>query len=304
MVFYKPHFSLKECHLIQNEIRKCIPLTTVKWFPSYAKRMAHASVFTENKNTRHTLSIISMYYVWRSGDASEYFMKRAGRRLYPMRRLVVRSRTIIRCLIPRLRDFTRSYYKTSYQILKRDPVISLLLPNFICIQQAKLMPWFIAVVDVLDYSHRQSYSLFWFFYFHILYSHTYFALDFVTLQWRHNGSDKVSNHRRLGCLLYRLFRRRSKKTSKLRVTSLCEGNSPVTDEFPSQRASNAENVSIWWRHHDILVHHIVLRYVCQVIKIYNLIYIKVAKWMDLSNTSSLIVNEKRHCPPYSLFCYA
>ena len=28
-----------------------------------------------------------------------------------------------------------------------------------------------------------------------------------------------------------------------------EGNSPVTGEFPAQRASNAENVSIWWRHH-------------------------------------------------------
>ena len=43
-------------------------------------------------------------------------------------------------------------------------------------------------------------------------------------------------------------RRRSKKTSKLRVTGLCEGNSPVTGEFPAQMASNAENVSIWWRH--------------------------------------------------------
>ena len=27
-------------------------------------------------------------------------------------------------------------------------------------------------------------------------------------------------------------------------------NSPGTGEFPAQRASNAENVSIWWRHHD------------------------------------------------------
>ena len=40
-----------------------------------------------------------------------------------------------------------------------------------------------------------------------------------------------------------------KEKSKLRVTDLCEGNSPVTSEFPTQRASNAENVSIWWRHH-------------------------------------------------------
>ena len=29
----------------------------------------------------------------------------------------------------------------------------------------------------------------------------------------------------------------------------CAGNSPVTGEFPVQKASNAENVYIWWRHH-------------------------------------------------------
>ena len=52
-------------------------------------------------------------------------------------------------------------------------------------------------------------------------------------------------------LLNRFFWRRSKKTSKLRVTGLCAGNSPVTGEFPAQRASNAENVSIWWRHHSL-----------------------------------------------------
>ena len=46
------------------------------------------------------------------------------------------------------------------------------------------------------------------------------------------------------------FRRKSKETSKLRVTGLCAGNSPVTGEFPAQLASNAENVSIWWRHHE------------------------------------------------------
>ena len=34
----------------------------------------------------------------------------------------------------------------------------------------------------------------------------------------------------------------SEKASKLNVTGLCEGNSPVTGEFPSQRASNAQNV--------------------------------------------------------------
>ena len=69
------------------------------------------------------------------------------------------------------------------------------------------------------------------------------------LQWRHNGRNGVSNHQPRDCLLNRLFRRRSKKTPKLRVTGLCVGNSPVTGEFPTLMASNAENVSIWWRHH-------------------------------------------------------
>ena len=41
----------------------------------------------------------------------------------------------------------------------------------------------------------------------------------------------------------------SEETSKLRVTGLCAGNSPGTGEFPTQMASNTENVSIWWRYH-------------------------------------------------------
>ena len=46
------------------------------------------------------------------------------------------------------------------------------------------------------------------------------------LRWRHNDHGGVSNHQPHGCLLNRLFRRRSKKTSKLCVTGLCAGNSP------------------------------------------------------------------------------
>ena len=71
-----------------------------------------------------------------------------------------------------------------------------------------------------------------------------------TLQCRHNERDGVSNHQPHACLLNVLFGRRSKKTSKLRVTGFCTGNSPVTSEFPTQRASHVENVSIWWRHHE------------------------------------------------------
>ena len=70
-----------------------------------------------------------------------------------------------------------------------------------------------------------------------------------SIQCRHYERHRVSNYRRLDCLINRMFRWRSKETSNLRVTGLCEGNSPVTGTFPAQRASNAENVSIWWRYH-------------------------------------------------------
>ena len=59
-----------------------------------------------------------------------------------------------------------------------------------------------------------------------------------TQHWTFNSENRHD------CLVNGLLRRRSKKTSKLRVTGLCEGNSPVT-----QWTSNAENVPIWWRHH-------------------------------------------------------
>ena len=64
------------------------------------------------------------------------------------------------------------------------------------------------------------------------------------------GYSGISNHQHQDCLLNRLFRCRPKKTLTLRVTGLCAGNSPVPGEFHAQVASNAENDSIWWRHHD------------------------------------------------------
>ena len=81
----------------------------------------------------------------------------------------------------------------------------------------------------------------------------YFTICKILIQWRYN------DHLRLDCLLNRLFRCRSKKSSKLRVTGLCKGNSPVTGEFSTQKASYAENVSIWWHHH---VLQVFLRVLC------------------------------------------
>ena len=63
----------------------------------------------------------------------------------------------------------------------------------------------------------------------------------ASLQWRHNGLKSKTS---------RLYRHRSKKISKLLVTCFCEGKSSGTGGFPAQKASNAENVSIGWRHHD------------------------------------------------------
>ena len=69
-----------------------------------------------------------------------------------------------------------------------------------------------------------------------------------SLQWRHNERDGVSNHWRLDFLLNSSGAVK-RKTPKLRVIGLCEGNPSATGGFPLQRASYAVNVSTWWRHH-------------------------------------------------------
>ena len=67
---------------------------------------------------------------------------------------------------------------------------------------------------------------------------------FITLQWRHNGRDGVSNHQPYDCLLTLLLRRRSKKTSKPRVTGLCAGNSP--HKWPVTRKTFPFDDVIMW----------------------------------------------------------
>ena len=46
-----------------------------------------------------------------------------------------------------------------------------------------------------------------------------------------------------------------KDTLKFSVNGLCEGKSPMTEitDFPAQRASDAENVFIWWCHHGLIM---------------------------------------------------
>ena len=104
--------------------------------------------------------------------------------------------------------------------------------------------------QVLNITNKISIHLYIIWYtWYVLYSHwPYHEHEFYSLQWCHNECDGISIHQRLDVFLNRLLK--SKKTSKLCITGLCEGNSSGTSEFPSQRASNIENVSIWWCHHD------------------------------------------------------
>ena len=108
---------------------------------------------------------------------------------------------------------------------------------------------FLETRDKLTHGHRSCYCAVWGWLL------SYFQF---TLQWRHNGRDGVWNHQPRDCLLNCLFRHRLKKTSKLRMTGLCEGNSPGTGEFPAQMDSNAEYVYILmtssWSHPERMPH--------------------------------------------------
>ena len=84
-----------------------------------------------------------------------------------------------------------------------------------------------------------------------------FRTSLESLQWRHNERDDVSNHQPHNCLLNHLFRHRSNKTSKPpRHWPLC-GEFTGHRWIPStQRASNAENVFLWWRHHVQFIYNV------------------------------------------------
>ena len=73
------------------------------------------------------------------------------------------------------------------------------------------------------------------------------------LRWRHNEHDGVANHQTHGCLLGRLFRRRSKNASKPRVTGLCVRNSPGPMKSPhkepvTRKMVPFDDVIMIWRH--------------------------------------------------------
>ena len=61
----------------------------------------------------------------------------------------------------------------------------------------------------------------------------------------------IWHHRQFDCLFNNLLKltKEEKKTSKPCSPGICSGNPPVIGGFPSQRASDAESVSMSWRHH-------------------------------------------------------
>ena len=67
----------------------------------------------------------------------------------------------------------------------------------------------------------------------------------LSLHWRHNGCDGVPNHQPHDCLLNRSFRRRSEKTSKIRVTSLC-GDRWILRTNSQQRGRCFHFHPMWW----------------------------------------------------------
>ena len=70
----------------------------------------------------------------------------------------------------------------------------------------------------------------WYTVYSIKYAFSFVWLWSYPLQWHHYEHDGIPNHQTHDCLLKCLFKHRSKKTSKLRITGLCEGNSPVNSE--------------------------------------------------------------------------
>ena len=125
------------------------------------------------------------------------------------------------------------------------------------------------------------------------------------LQLRRYECYDVSNHQPHNCLLNCLFRRRSKKISKLRVTGPCEGNTPGTGEFPAKRASSVENVSIWWHHHfsSPATSPMNVIYIYVLSKYLSVQYVMPRPLTFISNSNVLQVRKSHHMLSYTSGMY-
>ena len=83
---------------------------------------------------------------------------------------------------------------------------------------------------------------------------------------------------------------------------LCGWNSPVNGEFPTQRTSNAENVSSWWRHHAIR-RLLCFHYILSCCELTRCIYSYYTKWLPkiifaFADIYTLTGGELRHYAVY------
>ena len=130
---------------------------------------------------------------------------------------------------------------------------------------------------------------------------------FFSLQWRHNGRDGVSNHQLRDCLLNRLFRRRSKKTSKLRITGLCAGNSPVTGEFPhkwpvTRKMFTSDDVImcwIWWTIYHTDTYTSSMPAPNNPYPLSKLMKINWPGMLSITGLEGVNISNKQHCRPQS-----
>ena len=97
------------------------------------------------------------------------------------------------------------------------------------------------------------------------------------------------------------LRRRSKKHQS--STGLRAGKFPVTSEFPAQRASNAENVSIWWRHYGLHEYHSIstqtLNIPRDIFVLYKFIEWRYGRWLKCIY---MYINIPKHVHRYWQLC--
>ena len=74
--------------------------------------------------------------------------------------------------------------------------------------------------------------------------------QWYALQWRHDKCDRVSNRRRLHCLLNCWSGADQRKHRSSASLAFVREIHRLQVGSPHKKASNAENISIWWRHHD------------------------------------------------------
>ena len=75
-----------------------------------------------------------------------------------------------------------------------------------------------------------------------------YLIPWISLQWRHNEHDGVSNRQPRLCY-FAVYSGADQRKHQSSASLAFVGNSQVTGEFPAQMVSIAENIFILWRHH-------------------------------------------------------